>query len=60
MSIILKLNKDMSCEYICKSIQKLINTTPMDNNEKVLVIEIRSITDDNNYPPKLTFKNSQD
>ena len=50
----------MSCDYICKSIQKLINTTPMDNNEKVLVIEIRSITDDNNYPPKLTFKNSQD
>jgi hypothetical protein len=54
--IAITLSENISCEYICSSIQKLLSNNNQPNN-KLLVIELREIFESNqNLLPKLEFK----
>lgn len=61
MQIAIKLDKEISCEYICQRIQKLVNK--LNNSQQnvagsVLVMDIRPISDGgNDHIPKIEFKN---
>lgn len=55
----IKLDKEIPCEYLCHSIQKLIdshrNTIPnMDISNSVIVVDIKTIVDSDNSVPLLT------
>jgi hypothetical protein len=55
--IALTLSDNISCEYICSSIQKLLSKYNNQLNNKLLVIELREIFESNqNLLPKLEFK----
>jgi len=60
--IAIKLDKNISCENICKEIQLLINQSQasININDSLLVIDIKSIIDSNivTEVPKLTYNNS--
>jgi hypothetical protein len=46
----IKLNKELSCEYICKNIQELMNdytSQNIDLSNYILVCELKEITDSN-------------
>ena len=58
--IAINLNKNLSCEYICESIQKLINKHQKENNNNlILVIDIKKINyNDHTMIPKIEYKPS--
>lgn len=55
--VAISLSENISCEYICSSIQKLISKQKEQPINKLLVIELREIVDSNeSLLPKLEFK----
>lgn len=60
MQVAIKLDKEISCDYICQRIQKLVNQlnkTQQSVSGSLLVIDIRSITDGgDNHIPKIEYK----
>lgn len=61
MPVCIKLDKELSCEYICHQIQKLISDYLSSNTNKdiLLHIDIKQITDAVEVVPKLEHKNNQ-
>lgn len=62
MSIILKLDREISCEYICARIQEMVSSytkNNSDNQEILLYIDIKQIIDAEQQNPKLEYKNSE-
>jgi len=59
MKFAITLNKNIECEYICKSIQKLVTKyqqSSQDLSGVVLVIDIVTVTDGgDNHIPKITY-----
>jgi len=59
MKFAITLNKNIECEYICKSIQKLVTQyqqTSQDISGAVLVIDIIKVTDGgDSHIPKITY-----
>lgn len=57
----IKLDKQISCEYICKQVGKIVTKSQQngkDLSESFLVLEIRDISYSDSEPiPKLEFKN---
>jgi hypothetical protein len=52
----INLNKNISCEYLCSVIQELINSHKDIVSDKVLVLDIRPITNStDSLLPKLGF-----
>jgi hypothetical protein len=57
--IAIKLDKNISCEFICESVQKLINQRIDNNKDSILIIDIKNIShDDHSMIPKLEYKPS--
>jgi hypothetical protein len=60
MAICIKLDKEISCEYICHRIQEMLNKHNQNNTtnqETVLTIDIKEIIDAVETTPKLEYKN---
>jgi hypothetical protein len=56
----IKLTQNISCEYICKTVQDLINYHNKNNQDltdAMITIEIKKPTYDVDMIPKLEFKN---
>lgn len=60
MLVSIKLQQNLSCDYICQMIQKALAQYQKDNtiNDSVLVIDIKTINDDISLIPKLEHKDS--
>lgn len=60
MLLSIKLVNNLSCEYLCRSLDKAIKEYQKDNDttDSLLVIEIKKVNDDNNMVPKIEFKDS--
>jgi len=58
MLVSIKLQNNMSCEYICKMLQKAITQYQKDNNtdNTILVIDIKKVSDDTSMVPKIEYK----
>jgi hypothetical protein len=55
--IAITLSENISCEYICSNIQKLLSKYNNQLSNKLLVIELREIFESNqSLLPKLEFK----
>lgn len=60
MLVSIKLQPNISCEYICQTIQKAIIKYQKTNDisDSLLVINIQKINDDFSLIPKIEFKDS--
>lgn len=58
--ISITLNKQISCEYICEQVQKIVTKSQSENGTAnlVLVIDIKNITQTtDSLIPKIEYKN---
>jgi len=60
MLVSIKIQQNISCEYICQTIQKALVKYQQTNdiNDSLLVIDIQKINDDCSLIPKIEFKHS--
>lgn len=60
MLVSIKLQQNLSCDYICQMIQKALTQYQKNNsiNDSLLVVDIRNINDDTSMIPKLELKDS--
>lgn len=55
--IAINLKDNISCEYLCSKIQKLLqDNQPIDPNDTLLVIELKKIQDSTQPIPKLVYQ----
>jgi hypothetical protein len=55
--VAITLSNNISCEYICNSIQKLVAKHNQELSNKLLVIELKEISEsEQNLLPRLEFK----
>lgn len=61
MLVSIKIQPNMSCEYICQTLQKAIEKYSKTNDisDSLLVIDIQKVNDDFSLIPKIEFKGSQ-
>lgn len=61
MLVSIKLQQNLSCEYICQTIQKALTQYQKTNDisDSLLVIDIQKVNDDFSLIPKIEFKGSQ-
>lgn len=54
----IKLQQNISCEYVCQTIQKALEKYSKTNDlsDSLIVIDIQKVTDDNSLIPKLEYK----
>lgn len=54
----IKIQENISCEYICQTIQKALTQYQKTNDisDSLIVIDIQKVTDDNSLIPKLEYK----
>lgn len=59
MLMSIKLQHQLSCEYICEHIQKMLVRYQKENDvsDCVLVFDIQKVTDDTSLIPKIEYKN---
>lgn len=60
MLVSIKLQQNLSCDYICQMIQKALTEYQKTNSihDSLLVVDIRNINDDISLIPKLESKDS--
>lgn len=58
MLLSIKIQPNISCEYICQSIQKALEKYSQSNDisDSLIVIDIQKVNDDNSLVPKLEYK----
>lgn len=58
MSVVIKLQENIECGYICSQVQKLIeqNQSMISIGKTILVIDIKNIIDASNPIPKLPYQ----
>ncbi len=54
----IRIQQNISCEYICHTIQKALEKYSKTNDlsDSLIVIDIQKVTDDNSLVPKLEYK----
>lgn len=54
----IKIQQNISCEYLCQTIQKALERYSQTNDisDSLIVIDIQKVTDDNGLIPKLEYK----
>lgn len=54
----IKIEQNISCESVCKTIQKTLEQYSKNNDisDSLIVIDIQKMTDDNSLVPKLEYK----
>lgn len=54
----IKIQQNISCEYICQTLQKVIEKYSKTNDitNSLIVIDIQKVTDDISLIPKLEYK----
>lgn len=54
----IKIEQNISCEYVCKTIQKIIEQYSKTNdiNDSLIVIDIQKVNDDTSLIPKIEHK----
>lgn len=59
MLVSIKLQQNLSCEYICGMLQKAMVEYQKDNDisDSLLIIDIKKVNDDISLIPKLEYKN---
>jgi hypothetical protein len=56
----ISLNKNIDCNKLCQEVIKLIHKHSINNqtHNLILTIDVKTVTDDNNFIPKIEYKNS--